>query len=64
MEVESYKVVNALCYIWFDKEYFLIEDFEAQKILTLSNTQLRWLLKEILEFLCGLENGFSSLKRF
>ena len=58
MEVESCKVVDALYCIRFNKEYFHIEDVEARKILTLSNTQLRWFLKEISEFLCGPKNGF------
>ena len=56
-EVERCKVVNTLYSIWFDKDNFYIEDVEAGKILSASNTQFRW-LKEIYEFLCGLENGF------
>ena len=58
IEVERSKVVNTLYCILFDKEYFHIEDVEARKILTLSETQLRWFLKEISEFLRGPENGF------
>ena len=58
MEVERCKVANALYCIWLDKEYFHIEDREAHKILTLSDTQLRWFLKEISEFLHGPENAF------
>ena len=58
IEVESCKVVNALYCIWFDKEYFHIEDLEARKILMLLDTQLRWFLKKILEFLRAPENVF------
>ena len=40
------------------KDYFHIEDVEARKILSLSDTQFKWFLKEISEFLSGPENSF------
>lgn len=52
----SWKLQSELLLLyWFVKDFSLIEDVEAHKILSLSDSQLRLFLKEILKFLCGSE---------
>lgn len=58
MEVVSYKVLQSYYCIWSEDDSFLVEDVEAQRILALSEAQLRWFLEALSELLRGPEDCF------
>lgn len=58
MELRSCKVNGVYFCIWFDSERFNIEDMEANKVLPLFETQLRWVVDQIGELLNGLSERF------
>lgn len=51
MEVKSCNVNRLSFYIWYESDKFLVEDMEANKLLLLSQSHLRWFVKNISELI-------------
>ena len=47
MEVKSFKIQDSFYCIWFEREYFHIEDVDFRNILKVSKLQLEWFMEAI-----------------